>query len=72
MDFKESEKLEIKSSFSEWKEAIITLCAFAVGGFCDFSINRKLNYSLTSIQSFAIMLLAKTTRSDFARSTAGF
>ena len=29
MKLKESEKIELKSSFSEWKEAIIALCAFA-------------------------------------------
>ena len=29
MNFQESEKLELKSSLSGWKEAIITLCAFA-------------------------------------------
>jgi len=27
--FKESEKFELKSSFSEWKKTIVTLCAFA-------------------------------------------
>jgi predicted HTH transcriptional regulator len=29
MNFKESEKIELKKTFSEWKEAIIALCAFA-------------------------------------------
>jgi ATP-dependent DNA helicase RecG len=29
MDFKESEKLELKSSFSEWKEIVASLSAFA-------------------------------------------
>ena len=29
MIYKESEKVELKSSFSEWKEIIISLAAFA-------------------------------------------
>ncbi|MFH1429690.1 MAG: RNA-binding domain-containing protein, partial [Candidatus Margulisiibacteriota bacterium] len=29
MEYKESEKLELKSSFGEWKDIIISICAFA-------------------------------------------
>ena len=59
MQYKESENLELKSSFSEWKEIIITLSAFAnknggmvVVGLDDNGISVNLQIGKRTIEDF--------------------
>ena len=60
MQLKESEKIELKASFSEWKEAIISLCAFAnkkggkvVIGMDDDGIATGIQIGKNTIEDFA-------------------
>jgi ATP-dependent DNA helicase RecG len=57
--FKESEKLELKESFSEWKEIIISLVAFSnrVGG--------KIIVGVNDSGKFANMIVGKSSIEDF-------
>lgn len=56
----ESEKLEFKSSFAEWKEAIISLCAFAnkkggkvIIGMNDNGVASGIQVGKNTIEDFA-------------------
>ena len=60
MDKKESEKLEFKSSFAEWKEAIISLCAFANKKGGKVIVGVKDDGTINEIQ------IGKNTIEDFA------
>ena len=60
MKIKESEKIELKSSFSEWKEAIISLCAFAnkkggkvIIGMNDDGVASGIQVGKNTIEDFA-------------------
>ncbi len=60
MHLKESEKIELKSSFSEWREAIVSLCAFAnkkggkvVIGMNDDGVASGIQVGKNTIEDFA-------------------